>query len=176
MRSCFVVVALIACVSGCKPSEPSKSAPAVEQAPTVPAAASPARSDPRTGSQPPPDTSIAGARDTTPVDARIAGVRLSNVGNTEAGMVGLAVDSFAPDDVVYVEVQTSGSSKAYTLYAKWMASDGNVLADYGVNVGQPGSQRTVISLSKPDGWPKGSNSVRLTINGQPERIETFEIR
>lgn len=172
----FVAVALIACVSGCTPSEPSAPAPAAEQAPPAPVASPPARPDLGTGFEPPPDTSITGARDTTSVDARITGVRLSNVGDPEAGVVGLAADSFDTDDVVYVEVQTTGSAKAYTLYAKWMAGDGSVLADYGVNVDQPGLQRTVISLSKPDGWPKGSNSVRLAINGQPERIVTFKVR
>jgi hypothetical protein len=42
-------------------------------------------------------------------------------------------------------------------------------------VNNPGTQRTVIRLSEPDGWPKGKNSIELAINGKTERTVTLEV-
>ena len=57
-----------------------------------------------------------------------------------------------------------------------VTGNGTVLADYGMRVTEAGSSRTVISLSKPDGWPQGTHSIEIAINGQAERTVTFEVQ
>lgn len=116
------------------------------------------------------------ARDTTVVDARVVRVALSNQGDTEASTIGAQTDRFLPSDTVYVQVETRGGPKAYTLYAKWIGSDGTVLADYGTRISKPGVQRTVISLSKPDGWASGRNRIELAINAQQAQVVAFQVK
>lgn len=115
-------------------------------------------------------------RDTTPVDASVVGVRLSNEGDAEEGTLGMETSSFGPQDTVYAEVETSGTAEAYNLYAKWTAPDGTVLSDYGMSISEAGPVRTVISLSKPDGWTPGEGTVEISINGKVEQVVPFQVR
>lgn len=114
-------------------------------------------------------------RNTMAVDTRILDVRLSDNGNPEEGLIGAAKTSFNPKDTVYVSVETDGSAKEYTLYAKWVEGAGEVLSEYGITVDQPGRQRRVLSLSKPDGWLPGRHSVELTINDGDTRKVDFDV-
>lgn len=171
----YCVAALAILLAACQPSKaPETAKPDEAQAPK-PDVAAPA--DPmatRDDGPVRPDLAMP-QRDTTPVDAKVVNVRLSDEGNTETHTLGMPTTRFDPKDTVYAEVETSSTAKEYTIYAKWMTADGTVLADYGMRVDQPGTQRTVISLSKPDGWPQGKNSIEIAINGKTERTVTFEV-
>lgn len=177
MRTLILIFAIALAVTACKPApqEPASAAPTLDGE-TATAVASP--DDTEAG----PDTGESGAlsairnvRDATPVKASIVDVHLSNKGNTENSIIGASTTNFAPTDVVYAEVLSEGSADSYTLYAKWIASDGTVLADYGTSIKERGMQRTVISLSKPDGWPTGENKIELAINGNPARTVVFRV-
>jgi hypothetical protein len=173
------LVLSIAFLAGCQPSQPPQEGASVEDTVAAPAPATPATDATAVGEREeeqahaPTDVN---ARDTTEVDASVVSVRLSNQGDTEANFVGPAMTRFAPEDTVYAEVETTGTADSYTVYAKWTASDGSVLADYGIHVGQRGMQRTVLSLSKPDGWSSGKNKIELAINGEIERTVNFEVQ
>ena len=169
----FCITALALALAACKPTAPEQAQPDAAKPTTEQPPAKPA--DPTAIDGPErPDLSMP-ERDKTPVDAKVVNVRLSDTGDTEKHTLGAPVTKFDPKDTVYAEVETSGTSKEYTIYAKWMTADGTVLADYGMRVDQPGTKRTVISLSKPDGWPSGKNSIEIAINGKTERTETFEV-
>ena len=99
------------------------------------------------------------ARDATATDATIVQVRLSNQGNPERNLIG-------------AETRQGG----YTLYAKWIANDGSILSEYGTRVAEAGAQRTVISLSKPDGWASGDYRIELAINSQEGREVSFAVQ
>lgn len=114
-------------------------------------------------------------RDTTPVDTKVVAVRLSNVGDTEENTIGAPSVSFAARDTVYAEIESQGTANEYTIYAKWIGADGAELADYGIKVNEGGLKRTVISLSKPDGWAPGENRIELAINGNPTVTEVFRV-
>lgn len=116
------------------------------------------------------------ARDASPTDASIVRVRLSNQGNPERSLIGAETSKFLPADTVYVSVETSAKQGGYTLYAKWIASDGSVLSEYGTRVAEAGVRSTVISLSKPDGWASGDYGIELAINSQRGRKVDFEVQ
>ncbi|MEZ0475391.1 hypothetical protein AB6713_12335 [Luteimonas sp. B3_2_R+30] len=170
---------LIVCLAACGRSpeapeaalEEDKSSQAAPPSAARPAASTDAERDP-----PAPLPAELNARDATEVDAEIVQVRLSDYGDMEKKVVGSAVSHFAPTDTVYAEVESAGTADAYTIYAKWISNEGDVLADYGVRVDQPGSQRTIISLSKPDGWSSGKNTIELAINGEHEQTVTFQVQ
>lgn len=114
-------------------------------------------------------------RNTEVVDARIVEVTLSDHGNPESGFIGATKTRFRPSDTVYVLVETDGSANGYTLYAKWLDDKRNVLSEYGLTVSQPGRQRQVLSLSKPDGWNPGRHAVELVINDGKRRSVNFDV-
>lgn len=114
-------------------------------------------------------------RDATPVDTKVLAVKLSKQGDTEENTIGAPTTSFAPRDTVYVEIESQGTASEYTIYAKWIGADGEELADYGIKVNEGGTKRTVISLSKPDGWAPGENRIELAINANPTVIEVFRV-
>lgn len=116
------------------------------------------------------------ARDPSPTDASIVQVRLSNQGNPERSLIGAETKKFLPADTVYAAVETSAKQGGYTLYAKWIANDGSVLSEYGTRVAEAGAQRTVISLSKPDGWASGDYGIELAINSQRGRKVDFKVQ
>lgn len=160
---------------GCQPSQPDNAMD--EPAPSTPAPPQASPQTPPTGmDERMPDLSAeTPARDTTPVDTTIDAVRLSAEGDTEENTLGAPTSIFGPRDSVYAEIQSNGTASEYTIYAKWIGADGNVLADYGIRVNEAGPKRTVISLSKPDGWPEGENRIELAINGKVLRTETFTV-
>lgn len=173
--ACLIVIGLA--LTGCQPSPPG-------QASDPPAATQPAPSP-----APPPEAARATyaeqameemggspERDTTPVDTTIDGVKLSNEGDTEQGTLGIPRTRFAPTDSVFAEITSNGTASEYTIYAKWIDTEGNVLTDYGIRINEPGPKRTVISLSKPDGWSTGRNRIELAVNGKTLRTITFDVQ
>lgn len=163
-------------LAACNPAQPPEAAaPETDAQSTAATTPSP---DQAVGTLTHPEerTDTATQRDTTVVDASVVGVRFSNSGDTENHTLGMPVTSFSPTDTIYAEVETTGTANEYKLYTKWIASDGTVLADYGMLVAEAGPSRTVISLSKPDGWPQGTHSIEIAINGQVERTVDFEVR
>lgn len=162
---------------GCQPSQPS--ADNTERTASEQPAPAPSPSDPRPGPAGDPLQRPGDAmpeRDTTPVDARITAVKLSNQGDTGKNTLGMPISRFDAKDSVYAEILSEGTAGEYTIYAKWIGADGMVLSDYGIKVNEPGPTRTVISLSKPDGWPPGQNRIELAINGAPQRTVTFDVQ
>jgi len=170
-----VAVLLAALALGCQPSQPegSAEAPAPDAAPSAEARQQAPGSDSGMQSPLPADMPT---RDTTVVDTVIDEVKLSAEGDTEQNTLGPPTTSFAPQDPVYAEVRTNGTANAYTIYAKWIGADGVVLADYGIHVDEAGPKRTVISLSKPDGWAPGENRIELAVNGRTLRTVTFRVQ
>ncbi|WP_141400873.1 hypothetical protein [Pseudoxanthomonas wuyuanensis] len=172
----FIMLATVIAATACRqtndnPDHANPSTPAIEAEDNYPEIAR----EEAISSLPAGATGDLSARDNRQVDARITEVSLSNIGDTQSGVIGGKRNRFAPNDVVYAKVETQARNGAYTLYAKWIASDGTILADYGTLVEQPGRQATVISLSKPDGWPSGLNRIELAINGQAAHTTAFEV-
>lgn len=167
---------IAALLLGCQPPQPDNTADKPEpSAPTqpqetrkAPAADIEARTPDLAAETP--------ARDTTPVDTTVDAVKLSTEGDTEQNTLGPPTTTFGPQDSVYAEIQSNGTASAYTIYAKWIGADGNVLADYGIRINEAGPKRTVISLSKPDGWPPGENRIELAINGTMQRTVSFNVQ
>ena len=176
-RSRIILLLLaISLVSCTKPQAPDKESSKNEAPPTARDNAAQAMGETKLARKPgQPDFEL-NARDVTPTDASIVRVRLSNHGNSERNLIGAETKKFLPTDTVYASVETNAKQGGYTLYAKWIADDGSVLSEYGTRVGDAGAQRTVVSLSKPDGWASGDYEIDLAINSQPGRKVGFAVQ
>ncbi|MDQ3287890.1 MAG: hypothetical protein M3Q42_06440 [Pseudomonadota bacterium] len=100
---------------------------------------------------------------------------MSNQGDTEKHTLGMPRETFGSKDTIYAEIESTGSDSGYTLYTTWVGADGSVLSDYGMRVDEAGMKRTVVSLSKPDGWPSGTYRIKIAINGEDQEAATFEV-
>lgn len=172
VRHCYLILLAVAMTACQRAPQTPESPQAAASTPAPPAA--PARPGPDASPNLP--EMAESKRDTTPVDAHLVNVRLSKQGDTELNTLGSPATTFGATDTVYAEVETSGTAGAYTLYAKWLAPDGTVLSDYGMRINEAGPKRTVISLSKPDGWATGQGTIEIAINGKIERAVPFQVQ
>lgn len=113
--------------------------------------------------------------ETAAVDTQVNDVKLSNRSDGKT-LTGRIASQFSTDDGVFIAIRTQGKANHYTLTSRWMASNGKKLVEYSQNIATAGPVETVFSLNRPDGWPKGSYSVELLINGKPARTVPFIVR
>jgi len=122
-----------------------------------------------------PDMAPKIVMDTTPVDTQIADVKLSDNAD-EKKLTGLMTSQFKPTDGVFMSIHTDGTAPKYTLSSKWLTPTGETLTEYSQQINSAGSNDTIFSLSKPDGWAKGEYKVELSINGKLLKTVPFTVR
>lgn len=174
----FCLLFLVGTMAACQRAPEDANSPGQGPATTVDESTSPAPATSQISAEAGPERPQFSqpAKDTTPVDAKVVNVRLSNQGDTEMHTIGMPSESFGPKDTVYAEIESTGSASGYTLYTTWVGADGSVLSDYGMRVDEAGMKRTVVSLSKPDGWASGTYRIKIAINGQEQDAATFTVR
>ena len=74
-------------------------------------------------------------------------------------------DRFAPRDTVFASVSTDGTAPAAVIHAKWTFQDGQTVKDDSRTVAFTGPAVTEFSIQKPDGWPKGTYKVEISVDG-----------
>jgi len=100
-----------------------------------------------------------------------AGIAVSSVTTGTAigadKKVTAATASFAPADMMYASVDTTGSGTT-TLAAKWTYHKGGnvaVVQEDSMTVSTTGPATHEFHVSKPDGWPAGDYQVEVMIDG-----------
>lgn len=84
--------------------------------------------------------------------------------------------SFAPKDVIYATVLTSGSSSNSVLKARWLAPDGQVIEETEQVIAPTGEAATEFHIGKPDGWPAGKYKLEVLLDGQPVQSVEYEVK
>jgi hypothetical protein len=84
-------------------------------------------------------------------------------------------DSFKPHETVYVSVTTEGSAPSATLKARWTYEGGQLVQESAQTIAPTGTAVTEFHLAKPDGWPKGSYTVEVFLDGNPVETESFKV-
>ena len=90
--------------------------------------------------------------------------------------VTVATTFFAPNDVIYASVQTSGTAPNTTLQVKWTYQDGQVVDETTQTIAPTGDEATEFHISKPDGWPAGKYKAEVYLNGQLVQTKDFEVK
>ena len=122
-----------------------------------------------------PDMAPKIVMDTTPVDTQIADVKLADNADDKK-LTGLMTSQFKPTDGVFMSIRTQGTAAKYTLSSKWLTPTGETLTEYSQTLNTAGTNDTIFSLSKPDGWAKGEYKVELSINGKLLKTVPFNVR
>lgn len=160
-------LALSACGKG---NEPATSVPS-EPPPSATSMAPPIAPSPTT---PPPSSSAM-----MPASAASSAVTFSSVelgsGVDANNMIRASGTSFAPQDKIYVSVETVGNGHA-TLAVKWTYQDGQTVHEDSKVLDTIGPQSTPFMISKPSGFPAGDYKVEVSLDGKPVASKDFTVK
>jgi ABC-type Fe3+-hydroxamate transport system substrate-binding protein len=146
-----IAVALLATLTlaGCGRSKEEAPPPPVSEAPSIPA--------------PPAAQPFA-----------VTGVTLGKAVGADK-KVAAATDTFAPADTIYASVDTQGAAPTAALTAKWTYQDGQTVHEETQTLAPTGPATTEFHVSKPDGWPKGSYTVEILLDGISAQRASFRV-
>jgi hypothetical protein len=113
---------------------------------------------------------------TTDQTARVTDVELGRSINAQGGIAdGAGTDNFAPNDTIYVSVNTEGSAAGSQLTARWTFEDGQVVDESSQTLSATGPATTEFHISNPGGFPAGTYTVEIHMGGRTVQTETFTI-
>lgn len=128
----------------------------------------------------PPKTTTAPTPPAT-MPAPAAGIAVSSVAVGKAigpdKKIQGAAGTIAPQDTIYVSIDTTGSGEA-TLKSRWTyLKDGKttLVKEDTQKVSTSGPATHEFHISKPDGWPKGDYQVELFVNDAPAGTRRFTV-
>jgi hypothetical protein len=85
-------------------------------------------------------------------------------------------DTFAPGDTIFASVSTEGSAPSVILRARWAYQDGQTVKEDSRSIAPTGPAATEFSIQKPGGWPKGSYTVEVSVDGGAPTSKTFKVQ
>lgn len=85
-------------------------------------------------------------------------------------------NTFAPTDTIYATVTTDGNAPNAAIVARWTFSDGQLVDESSQSIVQSGPANTAFHIAKPDGWPVGTYTVAITLDGNPVATEQFMVQ
>ncbi|MCD0257892.1 hypothetical protein JWH11_06600 [Xanthomonas melonis] len=99
-----------------------------------------------------------------------SGVTVSSVA---VGTVAAADKTVTPSasvgskDTIIVSVKTEGTASNVPVAAKLTYQDGQVAGEQNATLTTTGAETTNMSFNKPDGWPAGTYTAQVMVDGKP---------
>lgn len=129
----------------------------------------------------PPDTGATAAGDAAPEaaplptgDFRVVAVELGTAFDEE-GRVPAPKDLFKATDTLHLAVVGVGSSPGLVLSARWLAADGNEVAQARQDLAPQAPTVASFRLSQPEPWPAGDYRVEIAVNDRVVETRNFRI-
>jgi hypothetical protein len=85
-------------------------------------------------------------------------------------------DTFATGDTIFASVSTEGSAPSAILRARWAYQNGQTVKEDSRSISPTGPAATEFSIQKPGGWPKGSYTVEVSVDGGAPTSKTFKVQ
>ena len=85
-------------------------------------------------------------------------------------------DNFAPGDTIFASVSTEGSAPSAILRVRWTYQGGQTVKEDSRSIAPTGPAATEFSIQKPGGWPKGSYTVEVSVDGGAPTSKTFKVQ
>ena len=108
-------------------------------------------------------------------DFRIVSVVLGNAVDAD-NLVIAGRKVFGRKDTLHASVLSVGANQGLRLSARWLAPDGQTVAETTQPLVPTAATATTFTLSNPKPWPAGDYQLVIAINGQAEPARGFEIR
>lgn len=83
---------------------------------------------------------------------------------------------FAPGDTLYAAITSLGPHPGLTLSARWVRSDGTLVAETQQPLVPTSPTITTFSVKDPDGWPTGGYRLEIAIDGHVENTQNFLVQ
>ena len=140
------------------------------------------RTDDTMATTPPADTTTPATTPstTTPSTApsmdNAAGTSAVKVNSVTVGKTAAAdrkvqpATQFAPNEAIIVSVSTDGSAVNTDVTARLKFQDGQVAGEQSAALNTTGMEITNIEFSNPSGWPVGSYTAEVLVDGVPQGI------
>ena len=84
-------------------------------------------------------------------------------------------DDFSPSDTIYASIVTQGSAREARLTARWIYQDGQTVDESTQTIAPSGTTVTEFHISKSGGWPAGTYTLRVLLDGREVESEEFEV-
>ncbi len=105
----------------------------------------------------------------------VTGVTLgSSVGAD--GKIATAATTFGPKDTIYAVVSTTTANPNATIVARWTFQGGTLVKEDTQTLATAGANTTSLRISKPDGWPVGSYSLDIMLDGKSISTTPFSVK
>jgi hypothetical protein len=123
---------------------------------------------------PPPTSAPAAAPAAEPV--RVSDIKLGSTIGADKRITKES-DTFKPTETIYAAVTTTGTAPSSVIAARWTyGSKGQLVKADSQSIAPSGTETTEFHIAKPSGWPKGSYTVAITVDGQPAGSKTFTVK
>ena len=110
----------------------------------------------------------------------VVGVRVTgmDLGRSLAADKAIAdkTEAFRPADMIYLSVETDGTSPKTTVAAHWTFQDGQVVKEQSETIAPAGKARTEFHIEKPGGWPAGKYAVKVSLDGTAAGGKDFVVK
>ncbi|MGA8278379.1 MAG: hypothetical protein WB784_09300 [Rhodanobacteraceae bacterium] len=123
------------------------------------------------------DSSAAPPATTMPVPAplTVTSVDLGSAVGADQ-QIATPTTTFAPKDIIYAAVSTTGTASNATLAAKWIYQDGQTVNESSQTIAPTGPATTTFHIAKPDGWPTGNYKVEISLDGTLAMSKDFTVQ
>jgi hypothetical protein len=144
--ACLLFIAAAIAIAGCKKDKPV--------APAVP--------------------KVASASSASLQNVSVTGVTLGRMVGQDKKVTAIT-DTFSPSDTIYASVETVGSAPSASLVARWTYQDGQTVHEETQTIMPTGAATTEFHIMKPDGWPAGSYTLEIMVNGVSAQTARFRV-
>jgi hypothetical protein len=128
------------------------------------------------------DTTIDSVASAEPAPAAVPTVTVIETGKSVGANMRVteSITSFARNDTIYLAVVTDNAPATSTLTAKWTFQDGQVVdsTTQSVAPATAGGMTSVTQfhVAKPSGWPAGTYTVEVLLDGRSVGTRTVEVK
>lgn len=128
------------------------------------------------------DTTVDSVASAEPAPAAVPTVTVIETGKSVGANMRVteSLTSFARNDTIYLAVVTDNAPATSTLTAKWTFQDGQVVdsTTQSVAPATAGGMTSVTQfhVAKPSGWPAGTYTVEVLLDGRSVGTRTVEVK
>ncbi|HUH90088.1 MAG TPA: hypothetical protein VLZ76_05440 [Lysobacter sp.] len=98
---------------------------------------------------------------------------------TEAGAdktIATPMTSFAAKDPIVVSIATNGAASNVDIAAKLVYQDGQTAGEQSQTINATGMETTNITFTNANGWPTGSYTAEVSVNGTQAQSTPFTVK
>lgn len=87
------------------------------------------------------------------------------------------IDDFRPNDTIHAVVRHEGAASGVNITARWTFEDGQVVDERTETISPTGdgASYTHFQIANPSGWPAGSYTLTIMVNGEEVEREEFQV-